>query len=102
MVELLGSETRVAVGLSTRWLSSDRGQSEKLRILLGRECCYIIHGEYWCFSFVAFGCFWRISMGSCHDLERIRFKGLSLNILLGMLMSLQALYAQNSQIFPAN
>ncbi len=83
MVELSGGETRVAVGFSTRWLSSGGGQSEKFRILLGCGCCYIVHGEYQLFSFVAFSCFWGISMGSCHDLEKIRLKRLSLNILLG-------------------
>ncbi len=32
-----------------------------------QECHYIIHGEYWCFLFVVFDCFQRISMCSCHD-----------------------------------
>ncbi len=83
MVELSGSETRVAVDFSTRWLSSDRGRSEKFWILLGCGYWYIIHGEYWGFLFVAFSCLWEISMGSCYDLEKIQLKGLSSNILLG-------------------
>ncbi len=75
MVGLLGGETGVTVDFSTRWLSSNGGRSKKFRILLGHGCCYIIHGEYWCFSFVAFGYFWGISMCSCHDLEKLNSRG---------------------------
>ncbi len=70
VVGFLGSEVGVAVGFPKGWLSSEGGWSKKFQILLGHGCCYIFHGEYWCFLFVAFGCFWGISMCSWHDLKK--------------------------------
>ncbi len=75
MVGLSGGETGVTVGFSTRWLSSDGGQSEKFRILLGCGCCYVIHGEYWHFHLWPSAVSGEISMGSCHDLEKFDSRG---------------------------
>ncbi len=75
MIGLLGSETGVVVGFPMRRLSSNRGWSEKFRILLGHRCWYVFHGECWCFLFVAFGCFWGINVCSHHDLEKNSTQG---------------------------
>ncbi len=75
MVRLSGSEAGVIVGFPTRWLSSNGGQSEKFWVFLRCGCWYIIHGEYWHSSFQAFTYFWRVSMCSCHDLEKNSTQG---------------------------
>ncbi len=65
-VGLSCSEARVIVGLPTGWLSSEEADPKSPGFPLMRMLLYH-HGEYQCFSFRAFTCFWRVSVCSCHD-----------------------------------